>query len=224
MAIRELPAETRPRERLAAHGPGSLNPIELLAILIGSGTRSQSALDLAKTLLGKFGSLRELSAASLEQISEAPGIGPARATGIVAAFEIGKRVAIAGQGEETVIHGPKDVYDLLLLQLRDERREIFKGVFLNTKNAVIRIVDVSIGTLDASLVSPRELFRQAIRDGCKSVIIAHNHPSGDPTPSPEDRLVTHRLVKAGEIIGIDILDHVVIGDGRFASLKERGEM
>jgi DNA repair protein RadC len=222
--IRDLPEDERPRERLVSYGPQALSSAELLAILLRTGTQKFSVIALAEQLLSHFGSLRSLACASIEQMGAINGIGTAKAAQIQAAIELGKRLAAISENPKPVIRTPNEVYSLVSPELRDEAKEHFKALLLDTKNQVIRIRTISIGSLNASLIHPRELYREAISAASASVIVVHNHPSGDPTPSREDVEVTKRLIEAGKVIGIELLDHVVVGDGRFVSLKERGLM
>jgi DNA repair protein RadC len=224
VAIRELPAEERPRERLMKYGSSAVSTAELLAIQIRIGTKERSALGLAELLLSQFGGLRGIANASIEELSRVKGIGPVKAVEIAASVELGKRLAALSDDEKPVVRSPQDIVNLLMPELRDAKREHFKSALLDTKNRVMKIVTVSIGTLDSSLVHPREVFKDAIISSASSLIVAHNHPSGDPTPSNEDVRVTRRLLEAGQLLGIDLLDHIVLGDNRFISLKERGLM
>lgn len=220
--IRELPPEERPREKLAHWGASSLREYELLAILLRTGTAQMSALQLAQYLLQKFGGVRGVMHASVQELANIKGMGLAKATQIAAAMELGRRVALSQFHERPQIRSPEDVYQLMHIQLLGERREHFLAVMLDTKNRVRRTETISIGTLDSSLVHPREVYRMVIREGAACWIAVHNHPSGDPTPSPEDIAITRRLKEAGELLGVELLDHLIIGDGNYTSLRERG--
>lgn len=222
--IRELPAEERPRERLTLYGPEALSAAELLAILLRTGVAGLSAVGLAGRLLSHFGSLRGIAQASTTELAGINGLGAAKAAQLKAAFELGKRNALFVDAPRPVIRSPQDVANLLLPELAGELREQFRALLLDTRNQVLRVRTISIGSLNASIIHPRELFREAIANSAAALIAAHNHPSGDPTPSPEDIAVSKRLVEAGKIIGIDVLDHVILGEGRYISLKERGLM
>lgn len=222
VAIREMPAEERPRERLSKHGPAVCSTAELLAILLRTGTTERSALGLGELLLSHFHGLRGVANATIEQLSAVKGVGEVKAIQIAAAIELGKRNAVLSDDEKPVIRSPQDVANLLMPELRDAKKEHLKSLVLSTKNQVIRIHTVSVGILDSSLVHPREVFKDAITASAAAIIVAHNHPSGDPTPSTEDRRITQRLAEAGQIIGIELLDHIILGDNRFVSLKERG--
>lgn len=224
LTIKELPADERPRERLVKYGPEVLSNAELLAIILRVGTQEYSAIGLAEHMLGEFQGLRGIATAGVEDLSRIKGLGVAKASQIRAMVELGKRLAATVEHSRPSIRSPQDAVDLIMPELRNAPQEHFKALFLNTKNEVLKIKTITIGCLDASLITPRELFREAISMNSASVIVAHNHPSGDPTPSREDIEVTKRLASAGETIGIEMLDHLVIGDGRWISLKERGMM
>ncbi len=221
--IREWPPADRPRERLAAQPPSALSSRELLAVLLGSGGAGRTALDLASEVLVRYGgSLRRLGAAEPGELATASGIGPARASTLVAAFELGRRAAAEPARRDCRIQGPADVFHRLGPALRDRRQEEFWAVYLDTQNRVISERCVTVGLLNSSLVHPREVFAPAIAHAAASVVLAHNHPSGDPDPSPEDLEVTWQLVESGRLLGIPVRDHIVIGDGRYISLLERG--
>lgn len=221
--IKDWPSPERPRERFQALGPGALRTTELLAILLSSGAAGLSALEVAERLYDRFGrSLRRLGAAPGSQLTAVPGIGKARAAAIQAALELGRRGAEESRDESERVTSPRDVYRRFELRLRDLRQEEFHVLLLNTQNAVIREVMVTRGILDASVVHPREVFSPALAEAAAAVILVHNHPSGDPTPSPADREVTHQMVEAGRVLGIPVRDHVVVGNGRFASFLEQG--
>jgi DNA repair protein RadC len=220
--IKELPVDERPRERLVQFGAHALSSAELLAILLRTGTPEMTAVQLAQHLLTSMGSLRAIASAKPSELAQVKGIGLAKAAQLLAAVELGRRIALEEMGEQPAITRPEDVYALLHHQLRDEKQEHVIVLLLNTKNRVIRQTTVTKGTLDSSLLHPREVFREAIRYSASSIILAHNHPSGDPTPSGEDIQLTKRIHQAGQLVGIDLLDHVIIGDGRWVSLKVQG--
>ncbi|MEW6448556.1 MAG: DNA repair protein RadC [Bacillota bacterium] len=218
VAIRDMPEAARPRERLWREGPGALNDTELLAIVLRTGSQQGSALDLAKYLLGVFGGLSGLSEAAPEELSAVKGVGPAKAAQVAAALELGRRVREASVPRPAV-NTPEDAARLVMGRMHRLDREEFRVILLNTKNRVIQVETVAVGTLNSSGVEPREVFKSAIRRSAAAVILVHNHPSGDPTPSREDVALTQRLVQAGVLVGIEILDHIIIGDNRYVSLK-----
>ncbi|MFO7775055.1 MAG: DNA repair protein RadC [Candidatus Hydrogenedentota bacterium] len=220
-AVRELPFEERPRERLKRLGPEALQDAELIAILFRTGTSKMGAVALAQQVVRHFQSLRAIARASLTELQEVNGLGTVKAIEIKAALELGKRLAQYTDMNRFKVKTAEDVSTLLMAPFKDCEVETFKSVLLNTKNEVIRAVDVSSGGLDATMALPRDVFRQAIREGAHSVIVAHNHPSGDPEPSKSDIELTKRLADAAKVLGIRFLDHVVFGDGRYVSLKER---
>jgi DNA repair protein RadC len=222
--LRDLPHEERPRERMMHYGAESLSQAELLAILLRTGTRRESAIHIAQQLLGRAGGLRGLADLSIDELTNIKGIGPAKAVQLKAGIELGRRMANSRLTEPVTIRSPQDAAEILTEQLRYLQKEHFVCLFLNTKNHVIAQETLSMGSLNASIVHPREVFRAAMKCSSAAIICAHNHPSGDPTPSPEDISLTSRLLQAGEIIGIDVLDHLIIGDSRFVSLKEKGYM
>lgn len=224
-AIRELPPEERPRERLQKYGAESLSTVELLAIIIRTGTKKESALSLAERVISTFKGLRGLFNASLEQISQIEGIGPAKATEIKAAIELGKRMLSLAGGEESVqITCPQDVVNLFP-ELPFQTQEYFKALFLDVKGKLIKEKTLFVGTLDASISHPREVFKEAVACSAASVIVLHNHPSGDCTPSKDDIEMTRKLKQAGDILSIPLQDHIIIGRGRFYSFRmSRGEI
>lgn len=222
--LRELPHEERPRERMLQYGAESLSQAELLAILLRTGTRRESAVTLAQRLLSRPGGLRGLADLSVAELTAVKGIGPAKAVQLKAGIELGRRMSVARWNRPSAIRSPGDAADILSEQLRYLQKEHFICLFLDTKNQIIAQETLSMGSLNASIVHPREVFRAAIKCSSASIVCAHNHPSGDPSPSPEDITLTARLVQAGEIVGIDVLDHLIIGDGRYVSLKEKGLM
>ncbi len=222
LTVKELPEELRPRERLRRDGASALSNKELLAIILRTGTRSESVLDLASRLLTVHGGLRGLVSVTLDELSTLPGIGTAKAAMVRAALELGKRVSSMAPEVRPVIRSPQDVSILLMEEMRHLDREQFRTVLLNTKNQVLETEVVSVGSLSSSIVHPREVFKNPIKKSAAALILVHNHPSGDPTPSREDIEVTNRLAEAGKILGIEILDHIIIGDNKYSSLKEKG--
>lgn len=222
VTIKKMPAESRPRERMALGGPQALSAQELLAILLGTGNRYQSAIDVAAQILSDLGGLRGLALASLEDFSQVKGIGLAKATQIAAALELGKRISAVGFNERPRIDNPQVASSLVMEEMRHLDREHFRIMILNTKHQVISVETISIGSLNASIVHPREVFKHAMRKSAAALILVHNHPSGDPSPSSEDLNVTKRLMDAGILLGIEILDHIIIGDNKFYSMKDKG--
>jgi DNA repair protein RadC len=222
VTLRDIPHEERPRERMLQYGAQALSNAELLAILIRTGTVSESAVSLAQRLLMQSNGLRNLVEMSTEQLTAIRGIGAAKALQIQAGIELGKRLARTTQAEMVTIRSPKDVSNLLAEDLRYLQKEHFVCLFLNTKNQVIGQETLSMGSLNASIVHPREVFLAAVKRSSASIVCAHNHPSGDPAPSPEDIQITRRLAEAGELLGIELLDHIIIGDRTSVSLKELG--
>lgn len=222
LTIKELPADERPREKMKERGAQALGNSELLAILLRTGTAAESALRLAENLLDREGGLAGLGHATIEEVEQVRGIGEAKAVTLLAALELGRRLASLAPLDRTAVRSPDDIAALLLPRFRYESRESFVAVLLSTKNHVLKTSVISVGSLNASIVHPRELFREAINASAAAVIVAHNHPSGDPTPSPEDITLTRKLVEAGNILDIPVLDHVVLGDGKYVSFKEKG--
>lgn len=220
--IHDLPKPERPRERLKKLGPEALSAQELLALVIGRGIPQKSVMNIAQELLAKFGNIKAISQATLEELSQIKGIGLAKAAQIKACFELGKRQELELEIEDIDIKNPQSVVKALQAKIKDKAKEHFKLILLNTRNKIIGISTVSIGTLDSSLVYPREVFKEAIAHNAYSVILAHNHPSGDPEPSEDDITITSRLIEAGKILGIEVTDHVIISKNGFFSFKEKG--
>ena len=220
--IKELPPEERPRERLLRYGAGVLSNAELLAILLRTGTRKESAISLAHKILAKEQGLRYLIDSDTEQLSSISGIGQAKAAQLKAAIELGRRLSNYELGVDKPVKCPRDVADLLMEEMRYLKKEYMKLVLLNIKCNLISVEEISIGSLNASIVHPREVFNPAIRKSSASIIMVHNHPSGDPTPSSEDIAITARIFEAGKLLGIELADHIIIGDGRYTSMKEKG--
>lgn len=219
-----FPAGERPRERILQRGEEFLSDSELLALVLQSGVRGANALDIARRILVTFEDLRGVARASWREIVRVRGVGPAKAARIQAALALGRRARPSPGDRPGPFLGARDVYHRLAPRLSSKEKETFYALHLDSKNRLVREEAVSVGTLTASLVHPREVFRGAIREAAAAVIVAHNHPSGDPTPSAEDLEVTSRLRSAGEVIGIPLLDHVIIGTDRYVSLAERGRL
>lgn len=208
----------RPRERLRHVGVHNLSICELLTLVVGSGMAGVTASAVARRLQDRFESLASLAAADVATLERVAGVGPAIASRLAAALELGRRSAVQAEPLERPIRGPQDVYRRMGPRLRDVAQEEFHALLLNTRHRVVREVFVTRGILDASLIHPREVFRIAVSEGAAGIILVHNHPSGDPAPSPEDRAVTRQLGEAGRALGIPVLDHVVIGRGSYTSL------
>jgi len=221
--IRDLPLSERPRERLQKLGVEALSAQEILAVILGRGIAGESVMVTAQRLLSQFGDLKGIAGASVEELSQVKGIGLAKAAQIKAAFELSRRLEGYPQAEDKpVVKTPEDVTSLVRGRLKGKKKEHFLALLLDTRNRLIKVSEIAIGSLDASIVHPREVFKEAISASAASVIFAHNHPSGDPTASEDDIRLTKRLVKAGEIVGIDVLDHIIIGDENYLSLKREG--
>ena len=214
-AIKEWPEDERPRERLMKLGAASLSEAQLLAIVlaVGDASTGQSALDLARNLIQQFEGLRGLDAASITELCQTKGIGPAKATTIKAAFELGKRLSGEPPQRKIKITAPQDVVQYYRPHIQHLRKEVFKSVLLDTRHQILKDVTISEGSLSSSLVHPREAFLPAIKESAAAVIFLHNHPSGDPTPSAEDKELTRRLADVGRLVGITVLDHIIIGMG-----------
>ncbi len=222
LMIRDFPQDERPRERFIQNGPASLSNHELIAILLRTGTKDESVLQLSNRLLTNFEGLRLLKDATLEEMTEIKGIGQAKAVQILAAVEIGRRITNLNYTDRYVIRSPEDGANYVMNDMRFLSQEHFVCLYLNTKNQVLHKQTIFIGSLNSSIVHPREVFREALKRSAASIICLHNHPSGDPAPSREDIEVTKRLVECGKMIGIDVLDHLIIGENKFVSLKEKG--
>jgi DNA repair protein RadC len=222
LLIRDLPLDLRPRERMLYAGPSALSTAELLAIILRVGGRGENVIRLAERLLSQFGGVSGLAQASFDELCAARGIGEAKATQIKAALELGKRLLIAAPQERPQVRSPADVANLLMMEMGLLEQESLRTVLLDTKNFVLRVHTVYTGSLNTAVVRVGEVFREAIRANSAALILAHNHPSGDPTPSPEDVRVTEAIVEAGALLDIRVLDHLIIGRNRYVSLKERG--
>lgn len=222
--IKELPEDQRPRERLERSGPDALSEAELLAIVIRSGTRHESALSLAQRLLARFGGVRGIADRSVAQLCEAQGIGPAKACQILAALAMARRLGGDTLKKGESFTGSGQVYEHFFPRLRGEKQERFICVLLDAKNRILREVTVSSGGLTSSAVNPRDVFRHAVTESASAIILVHNHPSGDPTPSAADMELTRRLKKAGDLMAIRVLDHVVVAEEGYVSLADEGRM
>lgn len=220
--IRQLPASERPRERLRDRGAAALSNSELLAIILRTGTPSENALALATAALARFNGLPGLARASFGELCSQHGMGEAKAAQVKAALELGRRLLSAQPEERATVRSPQDVANLLLAEMRLLEQEHLRVVLLNTKNQVLAMPEVYKGSVNTAQVRVSELLREAIREGCPALIVVHNHPSGDPTPSRDDIDLTSQLIEAGKLLDIDVLDHIVIGGQSFVSLRERG--
>jgi DNA repair protein RadC len=220
--VHDLPLSERPRERLSKLGSEALSSQEILALILGRGTRGESVIVTAQKLLSRFGNLKNLASASVEELTQIKGIGPAKAAQIKATFELSKRLEnSSSETTKITVKSPEDVVKTARNLLKGKKREHFLVICLDTRNHLIKTSTVSIGSLDCSIVHPREVFKDAISSSAASVIFIHNHPSGDPTPSEDDIKMTKRLIEAGEIIGIEVLDHIIICDSEHLSMKAK---
>ncbi len=227
LRIKDLPVCERPYEKLEKYGAEMLTNSELLAIIIKTGGRNDTSVTLAQRILSQDDEnegLCFLHNYSIEQLMKIEGVGRVKAIQVKAVMELAKRAASSGSRQKLIIKTPEDVVTLLMEEMRHYKKEIFKIVLLNTKSQVIKYFDISVGSLNSSIVHPREVFSEAVKVSCSAVIFAHNHPSGDPEPSREDIETTKRLVDAGNILGIKVFDHIIIGDNSYISLKEKGIM
>ena len=222
LMIRDLPAGERPRERLQHYGPGALSTAELLAIILRTGVKGLNVVDLAQGLLARYSGLGGLARASFAELCAEHGLSVAKVAQLKAALELGRRLLVAAPDERPQVRSPADAANLLMIEMALLEQEHLRVILLDSKNRVVDTPTVYVGSLNLSVVRVGELFREAIRANCAAIIVAHNHPSGDPTPSPEDVRITELIVQAGELLGIEVLDHLVIGQQRYVSLKERG--
>ena len=221
--VRDLPKPERPRERLQKLGPEALSAQELLALIIGRGIPKKSVMMIAQELISRFGNVKAIGQATLEELSQIRGIGLAKAAQIKACFELGKREDLDPEGLVPFdVKNPETVVKAIRTSVKDKAKEHFKLILLNTRNRIIGLSTISIGTLTTSLVHPREVFKDAIVHSAASVVLAHNHPSGDPEPSEDDLKITKKLVESGKILGIEVIDHIIIGKNHFYSFREKG--
>ncbi|MBU0756495.1 MAG: DNA repair protein RadC [Nanoarchaeota archaeon] len=217
MKIKDIPEENRPRERFLKNGPDALSDAELLAVLLGNGTKNENVIDMANRLLSAYG-IASLSSLSFSELMEIKGIGKAKAMQIKAAFELTNRVK---QEKKTYINNASDVFALFRLRLTKKKKENFIVLMLDSKNKVIGEEIVSVGILDSAIIHPREIFNPAIKNSASKIILVHNHPSGDSTPSSEDIEITEKLIEAGNLLSITVLDHVIIGEGFWSYRQDR---
>ncbi len=221
--IHDLPVSERPRERLQKFGAEALSAPEILALILGRGIAGESVMTTAQRLLSRFGNLKGIAGASVEELSQVRGIGLAKAAQVQAAFELGSRLeAYSEVGKKPLMKTPESIVAMVKGRLKDKKKEHFLALLLDTRNRLIKVSEISVGSLDTSIVHPREVFKEAIAASAAAIIFVHNHPSGDPEASEDDIKLTKRLAEAGEIMGIDVLDHVIIGDKTFLSLKREG--
>ncbi len=221
--IRDMREEDRPRNRLINNGAASLSNHELLSIIIRSGSVQENALNLSQRIFSTY-DLLQLSAINIKQLMAITGIKESKAAQIAACFELARRLENFTRDSKIKINSPEDVYRYLYPRMREQKKEFFIELCLDTKNQVIRRDTISMGSLNANIVHPREVFKAALIESAAHIIVAHNHPSGDPTPSREDIEITKKLVDSGKMLGIDVIDHVIIGDGRHFSMKEAGHI
>jgi len=225
ITMKSMPECERPREKMIKSGTSALSNAELIAAVIGSGSSQDSALTLAQRILTLDSKgLSFLAAANFEELCSLRGIGISKAGQILAAVELGKRICSEKSALKVKIAGPSELAEKMMVDMRHLTKEVFKVVLLDTKNQIVSIEDISIGSLNASIVHPREVFQPAIRKSANAVVLIHNHPSGHPEPSTEDKRVTERLIEAGQLMGIQVLDHIVIGDLNYFSFKEHDLM
>lgn len=222
--VRALAPSDRPREKLAQHGAQSLGDNELLAIVLGQGARHESALEVATDLLAHNGGLVGLTRTGLDRLRRVRGVGTAKATQILAAVELGRRTLGAEVAPRRAFGSPRDVAAFLLPRFSAREVEQFGVVLLDSRHRLVRAQALTVGTLDCSVVHPRDVFRTALEANAASVVVFHNHPSGDPTPSPEDEALTRRLAAAGTLLGVDVLDHLVLADASYFSFREAGRL
>ena len=220
--IKELPVSERPRERLKKYGAASLSTAELLAIILRTGVGGENVLNLAARLLARFRGLTGLARAGFAELCAEKGVGMAKAAQLKAALELGRRLLITSPEERPQVRSPADAANLLMLEMGLLEQEHMRLILLDAKNRVLDTPTIYIGSLHTSAIRVGELFREAVRGNCAAIIVAHNHPSGDPTPSPEDVKVTEQIVAAGKLLDIEVLDHLILGRQRYVSLKERG--
>ncbi|MFQ3802137.1 DNA repair protein RadC [Staphylococcus equorum] len=222
MRINELADNQKPRERLLSHGASHLSHAELLAILINTGRKGSSSIDIANELLKSVENLKELKMLSISDLNKIKGVGLYKALILKAAFELGERMHSGSVDDKIQISSPKDVADFMMGKMEHLTQEKFIALFLNSKNVIIKQKTIFVGTLNSSIVHPREIFSEAIKCASNAIIVLHNHPSGDVTPSNEDIKTTERLKKCGQVLGIDLLDHIIIGDHTYLSMVEEG--
>ncbi len=221
--ILDMQKDERPRERLIKCGASALSDSELLAIILRTGSRKENVINLSQRILREY-NIKQLSQVNIHQLMKVYGIKESKAAQIAACFEIARRLECFSDSEKPRISSPEDVYRLIFPKMREQKKEMFIELCLDTKNCVLKEEVISVGSLNANIVHPREVFKLALSESAAHIIVAHNHPSGDPAPSREDIEITRKLVTTGDIMGITVLDHVIIGDGRHFSMKEAGHI
>lgn len=219
--IQDIPEEERPRERLIRNGPESLSNAELLGVVLRTGSNKENVVSLSSRIFSEY-SIKQLSLANVSRLMKVHGVGKAKAAQIAAVFELARRLETFVEEPKRKICSPKDVYTFMYPKMREQKKEKFITLCLDTKNQILKEEVISIGSLNASIVHPREVFKSALMESSASVIMVHNHPSGDPSPSREDIMVTEKMIEGGKLLGIDVLDHIIIGEGRYVSLKDEG--
>lgn len=219
--IRDLPREERPRERLRNYGPSSLSTAELLAIILRTGTQSENVLNLSTRLMSRFGGLSGLARAGFDELCGVHGFGEAKTAQLKAAFELGRRVVSFQESERPTVQSPQDIANLLQGEMAFLEQEHLRVVLLNTRNRVLSVHEVYKGNANSAMIRPGEVFREAVRANALAIILVHNHPSGDPAPSDDDVQITRQIIDAGKLLDIEVLDHVVLAQRGFVSLKER---
>jgi DNA repair protein RadC len=222
--LKRLAPADRPREKLAEHGVASLGDNELLAIVLGEGARGVSALDVANAVCGRFGGPVGLTRAGFDALRRVPGVGPAKAAQMLAAVELGRRTLLRGAARRMAFASPRELAAFLIPRFSARPVEHFGLVLLDVRQRLLKSLTLTVGTLDCSVVHPRDVFREALEGGAVTVVLFHNHPSGDPTPSDDDARLTWRMVEAGELLGVEVLDHLVLADASYYSFREHGRM
>lgn len=222
--LKSLPEDERPRERFIRHGSEAISTADLIAIILGSGTKGISVLQLARQIVLQFGTLQRLSEVTIEELCQIKGLGPAKAIQLKAAFCLGHRISQQAIPPKYKIQNPMHAYHLVKEELEKEKKELFIVILLDAKSCLICRQVVAVGTLTQSLVHPREVFYPAIRHTAASLILMHNHPSGDPTPSTQDYEITKKLIEVGKVMGIPVNDHLIVGEGKYVSLRQEGNI
>jgi len=218
--IKNWPNDERPREKLLKYGEHTLSDSELLAILLRTGTRGSSALDIARNILRKFKSFRNMSHTDIRDWQEFKGLGAAKIAQIRAAIEVGRRFGEESLEKKIKVKSGRDIVDIVMPRMRDLKKEVFKTILLNSQNQIIQVLEITEGTVNRAAPIIREIFQKALQNFAAAIICIHNHPSGNPTPSREDRLFTEELINAGNVLQVKVLDHIIIGDGQWQSIME----